>query len=401
MRLHGIHDGRLYASTARTLYTEQRTNGSDGVGRFVADGDLPNPRLAGWFRRELFTGSPWRLLSRLVGRFPTTNVWRDDAVTLATLNRWLVASHDGERTWTPVYELPRSSGPMGVLPTACCRDGDRLLLGEYPLGADTAHLLVSTDDGRSWRRLLAVDGVRHVHSVLRDPYTDDVWVTTGDRDSESRLCLLRDGEKGSETASEGSDDAGDDEHDGPWLDVVGTGSQRWRAVDLAFTEDAVLWGMDCLYADENRIQRLDRETLAEREPGERLDEDAIETVGVASGSVFYAETWDHDGEQYVALVTATETGTDSTADGDRAVNRTGTADVLVSSSASGFERWETLASYQKKPALADSLPGVESASGYVYVAADERGLFVNPFNTAEDDGKVLRVSSERVASLLE
>jgi hypothetical protein len=399
MRLHGIHDGRLYASTARTLYTEQRTTESDGVGRFVADGSLPNPRLAGWFRRELFTGTPWYLLSTLVGRFPSTNVWRDEAVTLATLNRWLVASHDGERTWKPVYELPRSSGPMGVLPTAFCRDGDRLLLGEYPLGEDTAHLLVSRDDGRSWRRLLAVDEARHVHSVVRDPYTDDVWVTTGDRDSESRLCLLRDGDEDGDR----DDDDGHDEttHDGPWLDVVGTGSQRWRAVDLAFTEDAVLWGMDCLYADENRIQRLDRETLADREAGERLEEDAIETVGTATGSVFYAETWDHDGEQYVALVTATETGTDSTAEGDRAVNRTGTADVLVSSSGVDFQRWETLTSYEKKPALADSLPGVESASGYLYVAADERGLFVNPFNTVEDDGKILYVPPERVASLLE
>lgn len=398
MRLHGIHDGRLYASTGRTLYTEQRTNGSDGVGRFVEGGTLPNPRLAGWFRRELFTGPPWHALSRLVGRFPTTNVWRDDAVTLATVNRWLVASHDGERTWKPVYELPRSSGPMGVLPTALCRDDDRLLLGEYPLGEDAAHLLVSRDDGRSWRRLLAVDGVRHVHSVVRDPYTDDVWVTTGDRDAESRLCLLRDGD---EAAGESDGGGNGTAHDGSWLDVVGTGSQRWRAVDLAFTEDAVLWGMDCLYADENRIQRIDREALDDREPGEELDEAAIETVGVASGSVFYAETWDHDGDRFVALATATETGTDSTAAGEQAVNRTGTADVLVSSSGVDFERWETLTSYEKKPAPADSLPGVESASGYLYLAADDRGLFVNPFNTATDDGTIQHVPPERVASLLD
>ena len=213
--------------------------------------------------------------------------------------------------------------------------------------------------------------MRHVHSVQADPYTDDVWVTTGDADSECRIGRLRDGA----------------------LDVVGQGSQRWRAVELAFTPDHVMWGMDCIYAEENRIQRVARDELD--------DDPEPETLGVASGSVFYSATWEHDGTQWVAFSTALETGTDSTSAGDRRVNRSGTADVLVGSSDEDFESWHTLASYDKRRTLADRSGGrLPTSSAYVYLAADdERGLFVNPYNTDRHDGAVRQYGAETLADI--
>lgn len=367
MRLHGLYDGRLYGSAYHTLYAETRP------GRFAVTGHLANP-LCGrdYLRSQALTARfPKRFVEGVVGAFPTTNVWAlpEDAV-LATLDRWVLRSPDGGSSWRPVRELPRSSGPMGVLPTALCRDGDRLLLGEYPLGDEVPKVLESTDNGRSWATLCSLPDVRHVHSIQADPYSDDVWVTTGDADEECHVARLR-------------EDGG-----AAGLDTVGTGSQRWRAVELAFTPEAVLWGMDCTYAEDNHLLRVARDDLD--------DDPDPEVVGTASGSVFYSATWEHEGTQWVAFSTALETGLDSTSPDDRRVNRTASADVVVSSSAVGFERWETLASYGKRRALADYTGGrLPAASTYVYLAAsDDRGLFVNPYNTDRHDGRVRQYRPE-------
>lgn len=369
LRLHGSYDDRLYASADRTLLVETAPNRLTVTGRIR---ERPSGDLRGYLRRRALTGGvARRALERGVGAITTTNVWRigDDRL-LATLGRRLLVSADGGRTWTAARDLPASSGPMGVLPTALCRDGDRLLLGEYPLGEATPRILESTDGGRTWTTLLAVPEVRHVHAIRTDPYGGDVWVTAGDTDAESRIARLRDGA----------------------LDVVGTGSQRWRAVDLAFTPDAVIWGMDCTYAEENHVLRL---------PRDRLDDPAPtpESLYVASGSVFYAASLPVDGAQWIALSTALEPGIDSTAGDDRRVNRTGTADVIAASAATGFEEWHTLASYGKRTVPADRVGRLPAATAYVFLAADRRGLAVNPYNTDRHDGTIRRYPPEALASL--
>lgn len=369
LRLHGSHDGRLYASAGRTLLEETSPGRLTATGRIR---DRPGGDFPGYLQRRVLTGgSGRRALERAVGAVTTTNVWRvGDGRLLATLGRRLLASEDRGRTWTAVRDLPASSGPMGVLPTALCRDGDRLLLGEYPLGGEIPRILESTDGGRTWETLLSVPEVRHVHAVRTDPYGGDVWVTAGDTDAESRIARLRDGS----------------------LDVVGTGSQRWRAVDLAFTPDAVIWGMDCTYAEANHVLRL---------PRDRLDDPAPtpESLHVASGSVFYAASLTVEDTQWIALSTALEPGIDSTADDDRRVNRTGTADVIAASAATGFEEWHTLASYGKRSVPTDRIGRLPTASAYVFLAADDRGLAVNPYNTDRHDGTIRRYGPDALASL--
>lgn len=369
LRLHGTHNNRLYASAGRTLLEETSPGRLTATGRIR---DRPDGDLLGYLRRRALTGGLGRrALERAVGAVTTTNVWRvgNDRL-LATLGRRLLASGDGGRTWTAARDLPASSGPMGVLPTALCRDGDRLLLGEYPLGGQTPRILESTDYGRTWSTLLALPEVRHVHALRTDPYGGDVWVTAGDTDAESRVARLRDGA----------------------LDVVGTGSQRWRAVDLAFTPDAVIWGMDCTYAEANHVLRLSRDRLDDPEP-------TPESLYVASGSVFYAASLTVDDTQWIALSTALEPGIDSTADDGRRVNRTGTADVIAASAATDFEEWYTLASYGKRSVPTNRVSQLPTASAYVFLAADDRGLAVNPYNTDRHDGTIRRYAPDALATL--
>lgn len=66
--------------------------------------------------------------------------------------------------------------------------------------------------------------IRHIHSCFWDTYTEKVWIFTGDSDAESQILV----------ANEGFDS----------VEVIGSGSQVWRAISAFFTAEAVYWLMD-------------------------------------------------------------------------------------------------------------------------------------------------------------
>lgn len=357
MRVQGIHDGTVYASDGRDVLVRGEGGRYDAVGR------LPSPE--GLAQRALVSRRLRRLSTRVVGAVSTVNVWPLSATDLlATLGSRLLVSGDGGKRWTVSRRLPASSGPMGVLPPAVAHHEGTTYLGEYPLESGTTpRILASSDRGHSWRTAVSLPDVRHVHAVQRDPYTDDVWVTTGDTDAESRIGRLRDGE----------------------FAAVGGGSQEWRAVELAFTPSSVVWGMDCAYADVNRIFRLPRQQVGAADP-------APQPIHAVEGSVYYAATLGVDGATWVVLSTAMEAGRDRTGPaGQRENARRGV--VVAASSATGFTDWHELAAFERASCLADRLPGwLPRANGYVYLAADpDLGLLLNPYNTASGHGSIRRI----------
>lgn len=370
LRLHGVHEGQLYCSVDRTVFVEQ------GAGELEPVGRLPLPEaLRERLAYSLLTTPPWRTaVRRLLGAVTAVNVWPlspDDLV--ATVGPTLSTSSDGGATWQTRRGLPDSSGPMGVLPTALCSRSGTVYLGEYPLDTGaTPRILRSTDAGRSWSTTVSLPDVRHVHAVQHDPYTDELWVTTGDTDAESRIYRLRDGT----------------------LDVVGGGSQRWRAVELAFTPRAILWGMDCPYAERKWIFRLPREDVGTETP-------TPEPVHRVPGAVYYSATLAVDDELWVVFSTGLASGPDSTGPEQQSV-QSGRSVVVASSSATGYEEWYELESYRRSPCVADYVPGarVPSANAYVFLAADsDRGVFVNPSNTDSENGGIYCLPPERFEGL--
>ncbi|MDL5360617.1 glycosyl hydrolase [Halalkalicoccus sp. NIPERK01] len=375
VKLEGISDGRIDATANGTLLRE----GSEGRGKFDRVGRIPNPA-AGTerLRHGLVSSEPWKpLLERVVGAFSAGNVWRlSETALLSTTGRWLLASHDGGRSWSVRRTLPDSSGPKGVLPTAVCRHAGEVYLGEYPLDHGTVpKLLRSRDDGWTWEIVGEFPGVRHLHSVRSDPYTDDLWITTGDRDEACRIGRFREGV----------------------FEVVGGGSQRWRAVELAFTPTHVLWGMDSVYSPENHVLRLDRTEVGRSNP-------EPETVHTLGESVFYSAALDVDDERWVVLSTSVEPGSDSTAPpGSPRNDASGRARVVAASSASNFAEWHELAAYRRRRTLGEfwNPCGVfPRSSAYVHLAADpERGVVLNPYNTASADGSLVVIPPSRFAAL--
>lgn len=508
VKLQAVRGDHVYVTAGRRLVA------ATGDWTFDERGRLPPPRegptdLAGWLQGEL---KP--LVSAVTGAFPTANVWPvGDGALVATVGRRVLHSPDGGATWTTAARLPASSPPAGVLPPAFCATGEACYLGEYPLDGERPRIRRSTDGGATWETVTWLPDVRHVHAVQADPYTDDVWVTTGDADAECRVGRLVDGR----------------------LVPVGGGSQRWRAVELAFTPDAVLWGVDSVYAGSNPILRLDRRDVGAVEAGQgaapaaparsptaaagsgpsgsagdadapaggrgvtdgddpggadtdvadavdgdaggvgdadvadavdadvsravdgdasgAVDGDAggavgadvagagdadaggrgpdadggdgpgpvvgrspaaatatapdpaaspdLETLHELDSSVFFAASLAVDGTQWVVFATAAESGGDSTAPPGAEQRTAGVARVVAASADTAFREWHELASYDRRRVPADRVgPRAPSATGYAFVgASDERGLVVNPYNTATDHGTLRRFPPAYFAAL--
>lgn len=355
MKLGDVRDGVVYCTRGLAVGTWTPERGFDRRGR------LPTPEsgLDG-LRFSLLHRRPGkRLLRPLVGSYTTANVWPlSGRRVLASSGRWLFASPDGGRTWDIVHEFPASSGPMGVLPTSVCEHDGRVYLAEYPLGDDTARILVS-DDGWSWSTVVSRSSVRHFHGVFADPYTDQLWATSGDADDESTVGRLVDGE----------------------FVPVGGGSQRWRCVGLAFTPNAILWGMDCSFADEIAILGLPRTELA-------ADAPTPEVLGTTDSTVFYAETLDVEGETWAVFSTSSSRGVDSYAPPDQRRNVSGPmARVVAARSATGFGEWHDVCSFRRRRVLGDLTDRLPTSNAYVFLATDpDLGLVVNPYNVTTHDG---------------
>ena len=100
-------------------------------------------------------------------------------------------------------------------------------------------LIKSDDDGQSWEELYSFTNIRHIHFVQYDPYSNGVWVGTGDRDDESALYFSKDR--------------------GETFVAILSGDQKYRAVSLIFTPDYIYWGSD-IPTRQNYIYRLNRKT---------------------------------------------------------------------------------------------------------------------------------------------
>ena len=360
MRLQGVAGGNLFATDGQDLFV-----GPDPESLTLRS-RLPTPTDAGLPGRALRDVRPVnRLLRWVVGDFQTTTAHPVTPQTvLATAGRDLFVSNDGGRNWSGRHRVHGSSPPFGVLPSAVCKHDGTLFVGEYPLAHDvTPRIFRSPDLGRSWS-VIELPDVRHVHAVQSDPFDGDVWVTTGDADAECSIGRLR----------------------GDGVEPIGGGSQRWRAVEPAFTPSAVLWGMDCAY-ERNRIFRLDRDQLGNNEPEPQV-------VHTVDNSVFYSAVVPGDGTTTVAFSTVGGGGTDSSAP-ERSVSTGECADVVVSGSGSEFTDWTELATFRRRRSVTTrlALDRLPTANAYVFLAALGGRLIVNPFNTVDHNCELLSIDT--------
>lgn len=81
--------------------------------------------------------------------------------------------------------------------------------------------------------------IRHIHGIYQDPFTQKVWISTGDFGEEAALW---------ETDAAFSK-----------VEKIISGSQQTRAIKLLFTKDYIYYGSDTP-KEQNYISRMHRET---------------------------------------------------------------------------------------------------------------------------------------------
>ena len=141
-------------------------------------------------------------------------------------------------------------------PLALCAYQERAFFGEYKNNPERGPVRVwaSAPGGTDWVPVWTFEDVRHVHGIFQDPYTDALWITTGDDDAESGLWRTTDRFR--------------------TVDSVLRGGQQARIVQPLFSQGHVYFGTDA--PDEaNALYRLDRRT------------GAVEPLQAVDGPVFW------------------------------------------------------------------------------------------------------------------
>ena len=118
-----------------------------------------------------------------------------------------------------------------------------IYLGEYGANPDRSAVPIwcSRDGGRSWQVVheFPKGSIKHVHGIYVDPYSDLLWISTGDFEKECFLHCV------------------DEEFND--LQTFGDGTQQWRPVSLLFEQNKILWGMDS-QVETSYLQEFDRKT---------------------------------------------------------------------------------------------------------------------------------------------
>jgi hypothetical protein len=129
-----------------------------------------------------------------------------------------------------VYHLKHGTRPLKM---GFTKDSNGFVyLGEYWSNKKRKEVSIikGSQDGKNWYPVYTFPkgSIRHIHAVQHDPYTNSIWVTTGDKtvgkDTETLIALSEDG--------------------GRNFTTIGKGNYKWKTISLIFTEDYVYWGTD-------------------------------------------------------------------------------------------------------------------------------------------------------------
>jgi len=128
---------------------------------------------------------------------------------------------------------------IGSRPLSFEQINNNLIFGEYRSNPERSEINVFTFDKDQIYSKLKMSGIRHIHGIYLDPYTDKVWITTGDENHEAFIYRT------------------DKEFNK--LDIILSGSQQTRTIKLLFDEHYVYFGSDAPH-EINHIYKLKKDT---------------------------------------------------------------------------------------------------------------------------------------------
>jgi hypothetical protein len=141
--------------------------------------------------------------------------------------------------FVPCCRIEKGSRPMNL-----CQDkAGNIYYGEYcynPL-RNEMRIFKSSDNGNTWNvvYIFPQGAVNHIHGLFADPYSDKIWVATGDDDVACIFGYTEDGFRSFVSQFKGS--------------------QQYRVCVPLFTEREIIYATDSQY-EPNFIRSIDRET---------------------------------------------------------------------------------------------------------------------------------------------
>ena len=220
-----VHQNVYYAAKGYKIYKS-----SDAGETWEFDGRVEDGKY------ELIANAS-RLLTRLLRTEITHLLILKDGSRVAIGKKGIFVARKGDNTYKKTFNVTRGTRPLNM-----CEDGNGVLyFGEYFSNPDReeVHIFKSTDSGITWNvcHTFPKNSIRHMHGIFYDKYEDLVWFATGDLDGE---CIIGHTDDGFESVT-----------------VFKEGGQKYRAVQLLFFKDFIIYGTDTEY-EKNYIYRIDR-----------------------------------------------------------------------------------------------------------------------------------------------
>jgi hypothetical protein len=226
-------DGILWASRGMIIYKLDKDHD-----KFTKVAHVPTGLSIFWLRN--FT-----ILRRITVRpecieMVTTKC--GDICALSAGKIWYLQA--GEKKFKNTFVLDHYGfGDQGIRNDGILYAGDSILyFGEYFSNPERTgvNLYKSNNNGKSWKITyhFKEGQIRHIHALQKDPYSERLWICTGDYDYESMVACSIDSFR--------------------TLTSIGLGNQIWRVCQLVFTENAVYWGTDTGNKNLSGIYKWDR-----------------------------------------------------------------------------------------------------------------------------------------------
>lgn len=239
---------------------------------------------------------------------------------------------------------------IGSRPLSLEEFNQGFIFGEYRSNPERSEINVWQFGGdKELHSIFKFKGIRHIHGIYKDPYTEQLWITTGDEDDEAAIYCSNDN---LET-----------------VEKILFGSQQTRTIKLLFTADFIYFGSDAPH-EVNYLYRLHR------------DSKKVEQLQQVGSSVFHAcKVGD-----WLFFSTAIEPSQ---------VNTTKYAEVWASSNG---EDWKCIYKFKK-----DRLPMRYFQYGQVFFpngSGDDINLWISPFAT-EYDNTTFKIDLNQVKNRFE
>ncbi|MFT5115738.1 MAG: photosystem II stability/assembly factor-like uncharacterized protein [Parasphingorhabdus sp.] len=188
-------------------------------------------------------------------------------------------SVDGGQSFKQIWTMQDSSVLWWSITSNSKGD---VFLGEYgprDIGI-SKRVWRSTNEGETWQVVFQADNNDrlHIHRVIVDPFTDDIWITVGDGSKNRGAFVSRDGADS-------------------WQRLLDT-----QATSIIFTSNAVYFGED--HRKYGRVSRYDRDSGQYEEVFQAADfgnyGGSVYDLGLGDGGNVYVPTMKYDNQDHIA-----------------------------------------------------------------------------------------------------